>query len=268
MERLKNRIAIVTGASSGIGQATARLFASEGATVIALARRQQRLDELHQENERIVGFACDIQDHDALKKCVNQTIEKYGQIDILVNSAGFSYYSRLLDSSLEQWRQTMSVNVESMYVLTKLVAAQMKEKMYGRIVNVSSIQAIYCENLVGAYAATKGAVNSWTRTLAVDLSEYNILANIVSPGCIRTEMSVLGGVDETQTPEFKENFVNTRRIPLARPGKSGEVAYAILVLASEENTYITGHDFVIDGGLSINLGFSPNSLDIGSNPVC
>jgi len=262
MNRLKNRIAMVTGASSGIGRATARLFANEGATVIALARRQNRLDELHRENERIEGFACDIQDHGAIRKCVEQSVEKHGRIDVLVNNAGFSYYRRLLDTSLEQWRHTMSVNVESMFVLTKLVAAQMKEKSYGRIVNISSIQAFYCENFCGAYAATKGAINVWTRTLAVDLSEYNILANIVSPGFTRKEMSLVGGVDETQTQEFKENFAKTRRIPLARAGESKEVAYAILVLASEENTYITGHDLVVDGGISIALGFSPNSIEV------
>jgi NAD(P)-dependent dehydrogenase (short-subunit alcohol dehydrogenase family) len=261
MERLKNRIALITGASSGIGQATARLFANEGATVIAMARRQERLDELQQENSRIIGFSCDIQDHDALKKGVDQTIEEHSRIDILVNNAGFSYYRRLLDSTLEQWRHTMLVNMESMFVLTKLVAAEMKKNMYGRIVNISSVQAIHCENLVGAYAASKGAINAWTRTLAVDLSEYNILANIVSPGCTRTEMSVIGGVDETQTPEFQEAFIKTRRIPLARPGESEEIAYPILMLASEKNTYITGHNLVIDGGLSINLGFSPNSID-------
>jgi NAD(P)-dependent dehydrogenase (short-subunit alcohol dehydrogenase family) len=261
MERLHNRVAIVTGASSGIGQATARLFANEGATVIALARRQERLDTLHQENNRIIGFACDIQDHNALKQCVDQTVEEYGRIDILVNNAGMSYYTRLLDSSLEQWRHAMSVNIESMFVLTKLVAAQMKDKSYGRIVNISSIQSFYCENITGAYVATKGAISSWTRTLAVDLAEYNILANIVSPGCIRTEISVVGGVDETQTEEFKEIFVKTRRIPLARTGESEEVAYAILMLASEENTYINGHDLVVDGGLSITLGFLPNSLE-------
>ena len=260
MDRLKNRISIVTGASSGIGQAVARLFANEGATVIALARRQGRLDELHEENNRIEGFACDVQDHAALEKCVEQTIEKHGRIDVLVNNAGFSYYKRLLDSTLKEWRHTMAVNVESMFVLTKLVAAQMKEKRYGRIVNLSSIQSFYCENWTGPYAASKGAINSWSRTLAVDLSEYNILVNIVSPGCTQTEMSVIGGVDETTTPEFQELFVKNRRIPLARAGKSEEMAYAILMVASEENTYITGHDLVVDGGLSLTLGFCPTSI--------
>ncbi len=251
MSALTGRVAIVTGASSGIGRAAALRFAQEGAAVIAVARRAERLDELHDEHPAIEGFACDVTDHAALEVCVAGAIEKHGKIDVLVNNAGFSYYERHADSTLEHWRQTMAVNLEAMYVLAKLVAPHMIERQYGRIVNVSSIQAVASEPVVGAYAATKGGINAWSRALAVDLAEHNILVNVVAPGCIHTEMSVIDGVDETQTEYFKQWYVGERKIPLARPGQSEEVADAILFLSGDQCTYITGQTLVVDGGLTI-----------------
>ena len=248
---LEHRIAIVTGASSGIGQATARRFAAEGATVIAIARRAERLNELHAESARIEPFACDVTDHDALAECVAQTIRKHGRVDVLVNNAGFSYYERHADSTLDHWRQTMLVNLEAMYVLAKLVTPHMIAQRYGRIVNVSSTQSIAAEPVVSAYAATKGGINAWSRSLAVDLAEYAILVNVVAPGCIRTEMSVINGVDETTTPDFEEWYVKRRKIPLARPGAAEEVANAILFLSGDQCGYITGQTLVVDGGLTI-----------------
>ena len=122
---------------------------------------------------------------------------------------------------------------------------------YGRIVNVSSVQAIASEGVVGPYAASKGAINAWSRSLAVDLAEYGVLVNVVAPGCIHTEMSVIGGVDETATPEFQEWYVKRRKIPLGRAGSPEEIARAILFLSSEECSYITGHTLVVDGGLTV-----------------
>ncbi len=248
---LENRIAIVTGASSGIGQATARRFAAEGAVVIAIARRADRLAELRAESPRIEPFPCDVTDHAALESCVTETIRRHGRIDALVNNAGFSFYERHAESTLEHWRQTMAVNLEAMYVLARLVAPHMIAQRYGRIVNVSSTQSIAAEPVVGAYAATKGGINAWSRSLAVDLAEYGILVNVVAPGCIRTEMSVINGVDETTTPDFQEWYVRRRKIPLARPGTSEEVANAILFLSGDQCGYITGHTLVVDGGLTI-----------------
>jgi len=251
MNALKNRVAIVTGASSGIGQATARRFAKEGATVYALARRAERLDELHQECDKIVSMPCDVTDHTRLEECVKQITSESGKIDVLVNNAGFSYYERHQDSSLEHWQQTQAVNVEAMFVLAKLVVPHMIERKYGRIVNVSSTQSIAAESVVGAYAASKGAINAWSRTLAVDLAEYGILVNVVAPGCTLTEMSVIDGVDETESEYFQQWYVKERKIPLARAGTSDELANAILFLSGEECTYITGHTLVVDGGLTI-----------------
>ena len=251
MKSLEERVAIVTGASSGIGQAAARRLAQQGATVVAIARRRERLEELQNELPNIHPAVCDITDHESLARIVAQTFERTGRIDILVNNAGFSYYERIADSSLEHWRHTQAVNVEGMFVLTKLVVAHMEAAKYGRIVNVSSVQALAAEATVGAYAASKGAINAWSRSLAVDLAEHGILVNVVAPGCIHTEMSVIDGVDETTTEVFQEWYVKRRRIPLARPGRSEEVASAIAFLCGDECTYITGHTLVVDGGLTI-----------------
>lgn len=251
METLKDRIAIVTGASSGIGEATARRFAQEGATVVTLARREERLAKLSEECPGVEPFPCDVSDHAGLERCVQQTIERHGRIDILVNNAGFSYYERCEESTLEHWRETMAVNLEAMYVLARLVVPQMIAQHYGRIVNVSSIQSLAADATVGAYAATKGGINAWSRCLAVDLAEHNILVNVVAPGCIHTEMSFVNGVDETQSEYFQEWYVRQRKIPLARPGSAEEVANAILFLSGDQCTYITGQVLVVDGGLTI-----------------
>ena len=139
---LANKVALITGASSGIGQATVRRFAQEGATVIALARRRERLEELAREYPGVTPFACDVTDHAALEQCVRQAVTPHGRIDVLVNNAGFSYYQRHTDSTLEQWRQTMAVNLEAYYVLAQRVVPYMIRQRYGRIVNVSSTQAL------------------------------------------------------------------------------------------------------------------------------
>lgn len=251
MNALENRVAIVTGASSGIGWATAKRLAREGAHVIAMARRADRLEQLSREFPTIHPAPCDVTDHDTLREHVQQTVAKHGQIDILVNNAGFSYYERMDECTLEHWRQTQAVNIEAMFLLTKLVTPSMVERRYGRIVNVSSTQAIAAESTVGAYAASKGAINAWSRALAVDLAEYGILVNVVAPGCTHTEMSLVDGQDETESEYFKKWYVQERKIPLARPGTSDEIANAIHFLCGEECTYITGQTLVVDGGLTI-----------------
>ncbi|MFW6039352.1 MAG: SDR family NAD(P)-dependent oxidoreductase [bacterium] len=250
MTRGEGKVAVVTGASSGIGRATALRLAERGAVVVATARRADRLAELRQSSAAIEPFAADVTDDAALTRCVEQTVQRHGRIDILVNNAGFSFYERHAASTFEQWRATMAVNLDAMYALTKRVTPHMIQQRYGRIVNVSSVQALASEPNVGAYAASKGAINAWSRCLAVDLAEFGILVNVVAPGCIRTEMSVIDGKDETQSELFQQWYVAQRKIPLARPGEAGEVADAIMLLCGDECTYITGHTLVVDGGLT------------------
>jgi len=244
-----DRVAIVTGAASGIGKATAIELSRRGLIVIAIDRDAQLLNEL--ENPSILTFPADVTDTNQLEKIVSQVADQFGRIDVLVNNAGYSFYERHAESTLEHWRQTMAINIEAMYVLAKLVALHMIKNHYGRIVNVSSTQSLQAEGNVGAYAASKGAINAWSRALAVDLAEYNILVNVVAPGVIQTGMSVIDGIDETQTELFRQWYVQQRKIPLARAGKPEEVAKAIAFLCSEECTYITGQTLIVDGGLTI-----------------
>jgi NAD(P)-dependent dehydrogenase (short-subunit alcohol dehydrogenase family) len=246
-----HRVAIVTGAASGIGKATAIELSRKGLAVIAVDRNAQMLDELPQENPSIFTFPADVTDTDQLKIIVSQAVDQFGRIDILVNNAGYSFYERHAESTLENWRQTMAINIEAMYLLAKLVTPHMMKNHYGRIVNVSSTQSLQAEGNVSAYAASKGAINAWSRALAVDLAEYSILVNVVAPGVIQTGMSVIDGIDETQTELFQQWYVEQRKIPLARAGKPEEVAKAIAFLCGEECTYITGQTLVVDGGLTI-----------------
>lgn len=247
MTTFENEIILITGAASGIGKATAKHFIEKGARVFGFDRDKEGLLSI----DNIIHCLSDMNDHERLKELVDKIIAKYSKIDVLINNAGFSFYARHAESTLEQWRKTMEVNLEGYYMMAKLVVPVMIEKRKGRIVNVSSTQAIASEPTVGAYAASKGAIAAWTRTLAVDLSEYGILVNAVAPGCIQTPMSVINGIDELESDYFKEWYVRQRKIPLARAGKPEEVAKAIAFLSGEECTYITGHTLVVDGGLTI-----------------
>jgi NAD(P)-dependent dehydrogenase (short-subunit alcohol dehydrogenase family) len=249
--RLADKVAIVTGAGQGIGAAISRRFVAEGAHVIGIDRNETNITALAGALEGFTPFAADVQDHDALARCVNRTIEQHGRVDILVNNAGFQHTVNFLDSTLEQWRETQHVNLEAMYVLCKLVTPHMIGSDCGRIVNISSTQSIAAEPSVTAYAASKGGINAFTRSLAVELAEHGILVNAIAPGCIHTPMSIINGVDETTTETFQEWYVKRRKIPLGRPGQADEVASVALFLASDDCAYVTGHTLVVDGGLTI-----------------
>ncbi len=249
--RLDGRVALVTGAAQGIGAAIVRRFVSEGARVIGIDRNGAALARLADTLPGLTPFAADIADHTALERGVAATIADHAQIDIVINNAGFQYTVPFLESTLEEWRRTQAVNLEAQYALCKLVVPHMIRAGYGRIVNVSSTQSIAVEPNVNAYAASKGGVGAFTRSLAVELAPHGIIVNALAPGAIQTPMAIINGVDGLQTEDFQEWYVRRRKIPLGRPGAADEIAAVALFLASEECSYVTGHTLVADGGLTI-----------------
>jgi NAD(P)-dependent dehydrogenase (short-subunit alcohol dehydrogenase family) len=252
---LQGRLALVTGAAQGIGAAIVREFVREGATVAAIDRQA----EVEQVCKDVGGgqsgkarpYVFDITDHEAYRNCVEDAVQRHGKIDILVNNAAICFYGDIFEDSLDQWRQTQAVNIEAIYWGSKLVVPYMAKQHWGRIINISSTQAIATEGRVGAYAAAKGAIVSFTKSLAVELAPHGILANAIAPGCIHTPMCIINGVDETESALFKEWYIKNRKIPLARPGQAQEVARVAVFLASADCSYVTGHTLVVDGGLTI-----------------
>ncbi len=240
-----SKVAIVTGAASGIGRSVTERFVREGIQVVAVDR-----DASLAETTGVLPVVCDITDETLVSSCVNDTIKQFSRIDVLVNCAGICIYETIEQSKPTNWRATFETNLDAMYSLVRSVVPHMISRGYGRIVNISSTQSLAAESAVGAYAATKGAINAWSRALAVDLAPHGILVNVVAPGCIHTKMSFVHGVDETTTDLFQEWYVRHRKIPLARPGLSEEVASAVYFLSGSECSYITGHTLVVDGGLT------------------
>jgi len=252
--KLAGRVAIVTGVASGIGRAIAREFAREGATVAAIDIRplvNTVCSVIQELGGKVKPYVFDITDQDAYQKCVDEVARENGKIEVLVNNAAISFYADILHDTLEQWRKTQAVNLEAIYWGCKLVVPYMVKQRWGRIINIASTQAIAPQGEVGAYAATKGGIISFTKSLAVELAPHGVLANAIAPGCIHTPLSIVKGVDETRTESFQERYVKSRRIPLARPGEPEEVARVAVFLASDDCSYITGQTLVVDGGLTI-----------------
>lgn len=252
--KLAGRVAIVTGAASGIGRAIARELAAEGAVVAAVdmhPRVTTVCSVIEEEGGRVKPYLFDITDQEAYQRCVNEVAQENGKIDILVNNAAISFYADTLSSTLEQWRRTQSVNIEAVYWGSKLVAPHMAKQKWGRIISITSIHALMTQAEAGAYAAAKGAIISFTKTLAVELAPHGILANAIAPGHVHTPLSIVKGVDETKTELFQELYVKNRRIPLARAAEPEEIARVVVFLASDDCSYITGQTLVVDGGLTI-----------------
>ena len=252
--KLEGRVAIVTGAASGIGRAIAKELAREGARVAAIdlnPRISTVCSVIEEEGGKVRPYKLDITDQEAYRRSVEEVASENGKIDILVNNAAVEFYADILHDDLEHWRQTQAVNLEAVYWGAKLVAPHMVKQNWGRIISMASTQALAATAEQGAYVATKGAIISFTKSLAVELAPYGILANAIAPGCIHTPLSIVKGMDETRTESFQEWYIKGRKIPLGRPGEPEEIARVVVFLASEDSSYITGQTLVVDGGLTI-----------------
>ncbi|MFQ3568402.1 MAG: SDR family NAD(P)-dependent oxidoreductase [Aggregatilineales bacterium] len=253
MGLLEHQVALITGAGQGIGLAIAHAFAAEGAAVAILEREAARAKaacaNLQAHGFEARAFPIDITDYEAYAHAVDEILAWKGQIDTLVNNAGIWYAGTILTDTLADWRSTMTVNLEAVYMGTKLVAPHMAHRQRGRIINIASIAAYASRGNVSAYNASKGAVVAYTKSLAVELGRYNILVNAIAPGLIHTPMLSAAGDDETTTPAFQEWYLNRGKIPLRRVGQPQDIAGVAVFLASDYCRYMTGETLIVDGGL-------------------
>lgn len=254
MGLLEGKVCVITGAGQGLGKALATEMAAEGGTIVLLERNPDTLSEavgtLTQLGHKAEGFALDVTDYGKFRNAVDTTVSKHGRIDVLVNNAAINPATRsILDDTLEDWRRTIAINLEAVYMGSKLVAPHMVARKSGRIIHVSSIQGFASSGLCGPYNAAKGAIIAYTKSMAVELAPHNILVNSVAPGFMNTPMSVVDGVDETTTPDFIDWYVTRRKIPLGRSGTPEDVSGTVVFLASDYCRYMTGQLLVVDGGL-------------------
>jgi len=251
---LKERVALITGAGQGLGAAVAREFAAEGASVALVEINPTTVAaveaEIRGQGGRAQAYPLDITDHAAYGQAIEQVVARWGRLDILVNNAAIATYATILDDTLEHWRKQIAVNLEAVYMGSKLAAPHMVRQGGGRIISITSVQGFVSSGMCGAYNAAKGGIIALTKSMAVELAPYNVLVNAVAPGFMLTPMSIVDGVDETQSPDFLEWYVAKRKIPLARTGYPEDDAGAVVFLASEYCRYMTGQVLVVDGGLT------------------
>ena len=251
---LKGKIAVVTGASRGLGRDAALAYAKEGANVCVLARRIEKIESLAKEIEALgvesIAIKCDVTNEEEVKVAVETIVNKFGRVDILLNNAGIAVRGGVETLSEEEWDKSMDTNVKGIYLVSKYVIPVMKKQNYGKVVNVSSINALLADKadifIRHSYNASKAAVLGLSRGMAASYAQFGITVNSVCPGLFESEMT-----EDTlfKSQEFLKSY-NTL-CPASRPAKKGELNGTILYFSSDASSYVTGQHIVVDGGLSI-----------------
>lgn len=250
--RLPDRVALITGGGSGIGAAAAILFAEEGAKIVVSGRREGPLKETVKTINDAGGEAAfitgDVTQLDDVERMVQFTVDTFGRVDILINSAGVIKRTEVIeDATPEDWAWQMDTNARSVFYTCKFALPQMMKQGYGAIVNIGSVSSLLASNGYATYCASKGAVRSYTRVVALQYAEHGIRANVVEPAGIQTPMAYM------DRPNYETGLDSAikRNYPIARPGQAQDVAYAALFLASNESSWITGQSIIVDGGMSL-----------------
>lgn len=243
---LTGKVAVVTGASSGLGNAYAKALAENGAKIAGLARRADRLEALVEEIEKEHGgeclpLVCDVTDEDAVITAVQQAADHFGKIDILINNAGAIKVEPTVDLKLSDWQNVVDISLTGYFLMARECGKHMIANNYGRVVNTASMFGLIAGNHMAnlAYNATKGAIPNFTRSLAQEWAQYNITVNAIAPGMFPSEMMVID--DDVKA-------LLAMRCPLGRAGRVEELLGQMLLFASDASSYTTGQVIAIDGG--------------------
>jgi gluconate 5-dehydrogenase len=245
---LTGKVALVTGASRGLGKAMAHALSSAGATVVLAARDAAKLEVVADEIKNAGGDAhieaFDLTDEKAVVGAIPRIIGRLGKLDILLNNAGVCIWGGLLDSTTEVWRQTIEVNLTAVYLLSREAARPMIQQKSGRIINIGSYVSVIGRERLQAYAASKHGLLGLTKSVAGELGRYNVTCNAIAPGFFLTEMA------EPITSDPQRMKIFTDCIAMGRWGKPEELGGAAVFLASDAASYINGHTLHVDGGVA------------------
>ena len=245
---LKGQVAVITGASSGLGRQMAKGFAAQGADLAILARRVERLEELKNELEqmgvKVLPVGCDVTSTESINAAAEAVEKEFGKADILVNCAGSSKDAGVLEMKDDEWDFTIETDLTSVFKVTRAFGNIMKKNNYGRVINIASMYGLVGNDEIPtiAYHSSKGGVINFTRAAAAELAKYNITVNCICPGYFYTELTTA----VLDTDHF-QNFAKSH-VPMQRYGKEGELNAGALFLASKEASYVTGVMLPIDGG--------------------
>ena len=248
MFSLEDKIAIVTGASQGIGKTTAELFSKSGAHVVCIARNEEKIKNLantiSKNGHSASYFPCDISDGDLIQNTIKSVINDYGKIDILINNAGITRDSLVLRMKNHQWEEVLNTNLNGAFYATKSVLRSMMKNKYGRIINITSIVGLQGNSGQSNYSASKAGLIGFSQSVAKEVASRGITINCIAPGWIETEM----------TNDLPQNLKSEiiKNIPIGKTGTTEDIAYTALFLASKESKYITGQTITVDGGRVIN----------------
>jgi NAD(P)-dependent dehydrogenase (short-subunit alcohol dehydrogenase family) len=249
IKEFENKVALVTGASSGIGRAAALAFVKCGGSVAVVARREKELTdlvlEIHALGGQVEKLAGDVTDEAFVQRAVQSTVTRWGGIDVLVNAAGIIATASLEATSNELFDRMMNINVRSVFLMMRAALPTLVERR-GSIVNLSSVAGTRAFPNVFAYVASKAAVNAMTQCAALDLASKGVRVNAVNPGVVVTNLHKAGGMSEEAYVKFLEHSKTTH--PLGRVGQAEDVTEAILFLASPRSGWITGETLAVDGG--------------------
>jgi len=246
--RLKDQVALVTGGSRGIGRAIVKAFSAEGAKVAFVYRGNQAaadslVQEIQQGGGGVLALQADVTNADAAQECLNRIEKEWGRFDILVNNAGIIRDDLFVRMEPEAWHSVLQTNLGGTYNFCRAVAYTLMKQRRGRIINVSSVAAEYVNQGQTNYAASKGAINAFTRALAVELASRNVTVNAIAPGFIETDMS--------EAVRNKAGDMIKKVIPMRRLGLPEDIAKVAVFLASADSAYVTGQVLTVDGGLSL-----------------